>query len=159
MCLGFQKLLEKEIIKQGRDYWIAGTLVSRLGVSKDFVKVCHWEINIQVPSLKMGYFWMEIASLEVTSSVNQSLNQSFTHSLGHSCFFKTHNFYHFLPFPKYLRLREGLKKNRFFCQSFHYQKNATKRSRQHAGKKYWEYAERRVCFLNEKIACPTPIQM
>ena len=26
-------------------------------------------------------------------------------------------------------------------------KNAAKRSRQHAGKKYWEYAQRRVCTI------------
>ena len=31
-------------------------------------------------------------------------------------------------------------------------KNAAKRSRQHAGKKYQEYAQRRVCFVNEKIS-------
>ena len=27
-------------------------------------------------------------------------------------------------------------------------KNAAKRSRQHAGKRYWEYAQRHVCFVN-----------
>ena len=30
-------------------------------------------------------------------------------------------------------------------------KNAAKRSRQHAGKKYREYAQRRVCFINEQV--------
>ena len=30
-------------------------------------------------------------------------------------------------------------------------KNAAKRSRQHAGKKYREYAQRRVCFVNEQV--------
>ena len=29
-------------------------------------------------------------------------------------------------------------------------KNAAKRSRQHAGKEYWEYAQRHVCFVNEQ---------
>ena len=37
------------------------------------------------------------------------------------------------------------------------QKNAAKRSRQHAGKKYREYAQRRVCFVNKQVPCPTPI--
>ena len=32
-----------------------------------------------------------------------------------------------------------------------HRKNAAKRNRQHAGKKYWEYAQRRVCFLNEQV--------
>ena len=36
-------------------------------------------------------------------------------------------------------------------------KNAAKRSRQHAGKKYREYAQRRVCFVNKQVPCPTPI--
>ena len=31
------------------------------------------------------------------------------------------------------------------------QKNAAKRSRQYAGKKYREYAQRRVCFVNEQV--------
>ena len=30
-------------------------------------------------------------------------------------------------------------------------KNAAKRSRQHSGKKYREYAKRRVCFVNEQV--------
>ena len=30
-------------------------------------------------------------------------------------------------------------------------KNAAKRSRQHAGKRYREYAQRRVCFVNEQV--------
>ena len=30
-------------------------------------------------------------------------------------------------------------------------KNAAKRTRQHAGKKYREYAQRRVCFVNEEV--------
>ena len=38
-----------------------------------------------------------------------------------------------------------------------YIKNATKRSRQHAGKTYLEYAQRRVCFINEQVPFPTPI--
>ena len=33
-------------------------------------------------------------------------------------------------------------------------KNAAKRSRQHAGKKYWEYAQGHVCFVNEQVPCP-----
>ena len=38
-------------------------------------------------------------------------------------------------------------------------KNAAKRSRHYAGKKYREYAhsQRRVCFVNEQVPCPTPI--
>ena len=35
-------------------------------------------------------------------------------------------------------------------------KNAAKRSRQHAGKRYWEYAQRRVCFVNEQVPSPHP---
>ena len=38
-----------------------------------------------------------------------------------------------------------------------YRKNAAKRSRQHAGKKYREYAQRRVCFVNKQVPCSTPI--
>ena len=30
-------------------------------------------------------------------------------------------------------------------------KNGAKRSRQHEGKKYQEYAQRRVCFVNEQV--------
>ena len=30
-------------------------------------------------------------------------------------------------------------------------KNAAKRSRQHAGKKYWDYAQRHVCCVNEQV--------
>ena len=33
-------------------------------------------------------------------------------------------------------------------------KNAAKRSRQHAGKKYREYAQRHVCFVNEQVPWP-----
>ena len=33
-------------------------------------------------------------------------------------------------------------------------KNAAKRSRQHAGKKYREYAQRYVCFVNEQVPWP-----
>ena len=30
-------------------------------------------------------------------------------------------------------------------------KNAAKRSRQHAGKRNWEYVQRQVCFVNEQV--------
>ena len=30
-------------------------------------------------------------------------------------------------------------------------KNAAKRRRQHAGEKYWEYAQRSVCFVNKQV--------
>ena len=33
-------------------------------------------------------------------------------------------------------------------------KNAAKRSRQHAGEKYWEYAHRCVCFVNVQLPLP-----
>ena len=33
-------------------------------------------------------------------------------------------------------------------------KNAAKQSRQHAGKRYREYARRRVCFVNEQVPWP-----
>ena len=36
-------------------------------------------------------------------------------------------------------------------------KNAAKWNTQHAGKKYREYTQRRVCFVNEQVPCPTPI--
>ena len=40
---------------------------------------------------------------------------------------------------------------KFLVKLLNIDKNAAKRSRQHAGKKYREYAERRVCFVNEQV--------
>ena len=43
------------------------------------------------------------------------------------------------------------------CQKYvyemlvYYVKNAAKRSRQHAGKRYREYVQRHVCFVNEQV--------
>ena len=39
----------------------------------------------------------------------------------------------------------------YLPRSLVWTKNAAKRSRQHAGKKYREYAQRRVCFVNEQV--------
>ena len=44
----------------------------------------------------------------------------------------------------------------FWQNSDPFKKNAAKRSRQHAGKKYREYAQRRVCFINKQVPCSTP---
>ena len=47
--------------------------------------------------------------------------------------------------------RKCVKNNRM---SHMISKNAAKRSRQRAGKKYREYAQRRVCFVNEQVPWP-----
>ena len=45
-----------------------------------------------------------------------------------------------------------LKHNKFTLGKFNAgKKNAAKRSRQHTGKRYREYAQRRVCFVNEQV--------
>ena len=49
----------------------------------------------------------------------------------------------FFPFTIYVSHRKAALK-----------KNAAKRSRQHVGEKYREYAQRRVCFINEQVPCP-----
>ena len=41
-----------------------------------------------------------------------------------------------------------------FSQRVTNKKNAAKRSRQHVGKRYWEYAQRRVCFINYQVPWP-----
>ena len=41
------------------------------------------------------------------------------------------------------------KKKDFWAKNW--KKNAAKRSRQHAGGKYREYAQHRVCFVNEQV--------
>ena len=72
---------------------------------------------------------------------------------GHSTDTKRIN-YHFVASPSKLELAIFLAQLRIIDIST---KNAAKRSWQHAGKKYREYAQRRVCFVNKQVLCPTPI--
>ena len=54
--------------------------------------------------------------------------------------------------PKILKkLRTKLGKLSLKTKEIKKEKNAAKRSRQHAGKRYRKYAQRRVCFVNEQV--------
>ena len=52
------------------------------------------------------------------------------------------------PFGEKFRL---LAENILSWNQVRRKKNDAKRSRQHAGKRYREYAQRRVCFINEQV--------
>ena len=66
--------------------------------------------------------------------------------------------YHLLTTTKYTVISNNKqdRNNTIYNNNFN-KKNAAKRSSQHAGKKYREYATGRVRSVNEQVPCPTPI--